>query len=70
MRASGSVLWPTAIGVFAIWGVEVPVAYVLSYKIGLNGIWIGYPVAFATALALQSAYYFGVWKRQRHERLV
>ncbi|MBV8222004.1 MAG: MATE family efflux transporter [Candidatus Eremiobacteraeota bacterium] len=70
MRASGNVVIPTANGIFAIWGVEVPVAYVLSHKIGLEGIWIGYPAAFAVGLLLQSAYYFFVWKRQRHERLI
>jgi Na+-driven multidrug efflux pump len=70
MRASGTVLWPTVIGIFAIWGVEVPVAYVLSHRIGINGIWIGYPAAFTTAVLLQYAYYTLVWKRHRHERLV
>jgi putative MATE family efflux protein len=70
MRASGAVIWPTTIGVFSIWGVEVPTAYILSHRIGLTGIWIGYPAAFATGLILQSAYYTFVWKRQRHQRLV
>src|ERR1700694_443154 len=70
MRASGSVLWPTAISIFGIWGVEVPTAYILMHRIGLDGIWIGYPVAFCVTLLLQSAYYFLVWKKQRHERLI
>ena len=45
MRASGTVLWPTIIGVVSIWLVEVPVAYYLSYhtNLGIKGIWIGYP---------------------------
>lgn len=45
MRASGTVLWPTVIGVVSIWLVEVPVAYYLSYhtSLGIEGIWIGYP---------------------------
>ncbi len=52
MRASGTVLWPTIIGVVSIWLVEVPVAYVLSYHtdLGIEGIWIGYPVAFIVSL--------------------
>lgn len=70
MRASGSVIWPTTIGVFSIWGVEVPTAYILSHRIGLAGIWIGYPAAFVTGLILQTCYYTFVWKRQRHQRLV
>jgi Na+-driven multidrug efflux pump len=70
MRASGTVFWPTAISIAAIWGVEVPVAYILSHRIGIEGIWVGYPAAFATSLTLQSAYYFFVWKRLRHARLI
>ncbi|MBV8244305.1 MAG: MATE family efflux transporter [Candidatus Eremiobacteraeota bacterium] len=70
MRASGTVLVPTLNGIIAIWGVEVPVAYVLMQKIGLPGIWIGYPAAFAFVLTLQFTYYTFVWKRRTHERLV
>src|SRR5581483_10856529 len=43
MRGSGTVLWPTAIGIFAIWGVEVPAAYLLMHRVGLDGVWMGYP---------------------------
>jgi len=70
MRASGTVLWPTTIGIFAIWGIEVPVAYVLSHVIGLPGIWIGYPAAFVVALILQFSYYSLVWKHKQHARLI
>jgi putative MATE family efflux protein len=64
MRASGTVLVPTAISIFMVWGVEVPTAYVLSHRIGIDGVWIGYPVAYCAGLALQSAFYFLVWKRR------
>ncbi|MGA2394039.1 MAG: MATE family efflux transporter [Candidatus Lustribacter sp.] len=65
MRSSGSVLWPTTIQICTIWGVEVPIAWILSHgSIGLRGVWIAYPIAFVVALALQSAYYFGVWRRK------
>jgi putative MATE family efflux protein len=65
MRASGSVLWPTTIQVCAIWGVEVPVAFFLSHgPLGLPGVWVAYPVAFVVALAAQSIYYFGFWRRK------
>src|SRR5579872_411571 len=70
MRASGSVLWPTAISIFGIWGIEVPTAYILMHRIGIQGIWIGYPVAFCVVLALQSSYYFFVWKKKTHQRLI
>ncbi|MBV8118065.1 MAG: MATE family efflux transporter [Candidatus Eremiobacteraeota bacterium] len=70
MRGSGVVLWPTAIGIFAIWGVEVPAAYILMHRVGLDGVWMGYPIAFCTGLVLQFCYYEFVWKRKTHERLV
>jgi putative MATE family efflux protein len=63
MRSSGTVLWPTLLGVFSIWGVEVPVAYVLMQRLGIEGIWIAYPVAFSTNLLLQTIFYFAVWKK-------
>ena len=70
MRASGAVLWPTAISIFSIWGIEVPVAYWLSYRVGIDGIWIGYPVAFLGGLALQASYFHFVWRRRTHARLI
>ncbi|MCU5375783.1 MATE family efflux transporter [Bacillus cereus] len=72
MRASGTVLWPTVIGVISIWLVEVPVAYYLSYhtSLGIEGIWIGYPAAFIVSLILQYAYYKLSWQKKRITRLV
>ncbi|MGH0665345.1 MATE family efflux transporter [Bacillus paranthracis] len=72
MRASGTVLWPTIIGVVSIWLVEVPVAYYLSYhtNLGIKGIWIGYPAAFIVSLLLQYGYYKLSWKKKRISRLV
>jgi putative MATE family efflux protein len=65
MRSSGTVLWPTSISVFSVLAIEVPVAYVLSQhtSLGLRGIWIAYPVAFAVGLALQTTYYKLVWRK-------
>ena len=70
MRSSGTVLWPTLIGVFAIWGVEVPCAYLLMHRFGIEGVWMGYPIAFAVGLSLQFAYYELYWKKKTHERLI
>ncbi len=70
MVSSGTVLWPTAISIGSIWLVEVPVAYVLMGKLGLSGVWVGYPVAYLAALAAQTAYYYFVWRRRPLERLV
>jgi putative MATE family efflux protein len=70
MRGSGTVLWPTINGIFAIWGVEVPAAYILMHVYGLYGVWLGYPIAYFVVLALQFSYYEFVWKKKTHERLV
>ena len=65
MRSSGTVLWPTLLSVIAIWGVEVPVAYALAPGLGLRGVWIAYPVAFACGMTFQLVYYFGFWRRKK-----
>ncbi|MBV8722809.1 MAG: MATE family efflux transporter [Candidatus Eremiobacteraeota bacterium] len=70
MRGSGAVLWPTAIGIFAIWAVEVPAAWILMHRIGLDGVWLGYPLAYCAGLALQFCYYEFWWKKKTHERLI
>jgi len=70
MRGSGSVIWPTAILIFSIWVVEVPAAYLLMQRIGLDGVWLGYPIAYCTGLVLQFCFYEFFCKRQTHARLV
>lgn len=70
MRASGVVMVPVGIAIFAIMGIEVPVAWVLSKRIGLEGIWIAYPIAFAAMLAMQSVFYLLVWRKKTHKRLI
>ena len=69
MRASGSVLVPTALTMLAIGGIEVPVAWLLSLHYGLDGVWVGYPVAFVVMLAMQTAYYRLVWRKKPIRRL-
>lgn len=70
MRSSGTVFWPTAISIFAIWGVEVPTAFSLMRHYGLDGVWMGYPAAFIASLCLQFVYYAIVWKKKTHQRLI
>jgi len=66
MRSSGTVLWPMLIGIGAIWGIEVPTAWVLSHgPLGLSGIWVAYPVAFTCSLAAMTVYYYAVWRRKK-----
>ncbi|HKD75738.1 MAG TPA: MATE family efflux transporter, partial [Ktedonobacterales bacterium] len=70
MRSSGDVAWPTTLSIFAIWGVQVPVAYLLSHRMGLTGVWIAYPVAYVVMFALQGGYYRLIWRKKTHTRLL
>lgn len=69
MRASGTVLVPTAISLSCIALLLVPVAWALSRVFGLPGIWMTYPITYSVALALQSLYFHKVWKRKPIRRL-
>ena len=70
MRASGAVLVPTAISVFCIVAIEVPSAYALADRVGIEGVWMAYPIAFVSMLLLHTGYYLLVWRKRRIERLV
>lgn len=70
MRAGGTVWTPLFISILAMALVEVPVAILLSRVIGISGIWIAYPVTFATMFVLQMAYYGLVWRKRTLERLI
>lgn len=70
MRASGTVLIPTGISIFCIAAIQVPSAYLLADRLGIEGVWMAYPIAFLSMLLLQSAYYRLVWSKRQIERLV
>ncbi len=70
MRASGTVMAPTLLSISAIVAVEVPVAWYLSHRIGIEGVWWAYPLTFATMLVLQSTFYRLVWRKRKIERLI
>ncbi|SDB59282.1 putative efflux protein, MATE family [Pseudomonas sp. NFACC23-1] len=70
MRASGTVLVPVAISIFCIVAVQVPAAYLLDAHLGLQGVWMAFPVAYLSMLLLQTLYYKRVWQHQPIERLV
>jgi Na+-driven multidrug efflux pump len=70
MRASGTVWVPMGISIFCFALIEVPVAWFMSHRIGINGIWMAYPVTFVAMLGLQTAYYRLVWRKQAIKRLI
>ena len=69
MRASGTVMVPVALSICAILFVEVPVAWILSNRIGVDGVWIAWPVTFTAMLIFQATYYRLVWRHRKIERI-
>ncbi|MGH8316192.1 MAG: MATE family efflux transporter, partial [Steroidobacterales bacterium] len=70
MRSSGTVLAPMAIAIGCIVAIEVPLAYALADRFGVEGVWMAYPVTFMSMLFLQTAFYRLVWKKRKIERLL
>lgn len=70
MRSSGDVLVPTGVSVAAIWAIQLPMAYTLSRRFGIDGVWVAYAVGFIVMLAAQAAYYLLFWRHRTHRRLV
>jgi Na+-driven multidrug efflux pump len=67
MRSTGTVVWPAGIAIAAIWLVQLPTAYLLSYSIGLQGVWMGYPAGSIAALIAQVLYYGLIWRQRPDE---
>jgi putative MATE family efflux protein len=66
VRATGAVWPPLLAMVVALWGVRVPLAYLLMPKLGADAIWISFPVGSTMTLLLAGAYYlWGGWRNAR-----
>jgi Na+-driven multidrug efflux pump len=61
---------PVGISIFCIIAVQLPAAYLLDARLGLEGVWMAFPLTYLSMLALQTAYYRGVWRHRKIERLV
>jgi putative MATE family efflux protein len=70
MRSSGTVMVPTMLSIGAILLVEIPVAWMLSKSIGINGVWAGYPAAFCAMFILQATFYWFFWRKRAIKKLV
>jgi Na+-driven multidrug efflux pump len=70
MRASGTVWVPLLISMLSITLIEVPSATILSKIIGLDGVWLAYPIAFGAMFLAQMTFYRLVWRRKVITRLV
>jgi len=70
MRASGTVWTPLLISIFSIAAIEVPSAILLSRMIGIEGVWIAYPITFGAMCLLQMSFYMLVWRKRAIARLI
>lgn len=63
MRGAGDTLIPMFITLFALWGIRIPAAWIMSGVFGVDGIWWSIPVAWFIGMALSYLYYLkGNWK--------
>ncbi len=64
LRGAGVTIIPMFITLFALWGVRIPIAYFLSGKIGISGIWWAIPAGWILGFFLSFSYYLtGRWKK-------
>lgn len=63
MRGAGDTLIPMFITLFSLWLVRIPLAAVLSERMGVDGIWWAIPMAWFMGMTLSFFYYrVGKWK--------
>ncbi|MBT3174557.1 MAG: MATE family efflux transporter [Lentimicrobiaceae bacterium] len=64
LRGAGATLIPMIITILALWGIRVPISWLLSNEIGSNGIWWGIPIAWIFGVISVYIYYLsGKWKK-------
>ena len=66
LAAAGSFQYASMSGI----GLSAIALGFLADRIGLTGVWLAYPIAFLTMLALQASYFQRSWRRRKIERLV
>ena len=65
MRGAGDTLIPMFITLFALWILRIPFSYLLSQRIGTDGIWWGIPIAWAFGFIAAYIYFrSGRWKNK------
>ena len=65
MRGAGDTLIPMFITLFALWGIRIPAASIMSKYFGVDGIWWSIPVAWFIGMTLSYLYYLkGNWKKK------
>jgi putative MATE family efflux protein len=65
MRGAGDTMIPMFISLLSLWLIRIPMAWFLSEKIGVAGIWWAIPAGWMIGLLLSFGYYHtGRWKRK------
>ncbi len=65
MRGAGDTLVPMFITLFSLWLVRIPLAWILSKYIGVDGIWWAIPIAWFIGMCLSYIYYKqGNWRKK------
>ena len=65
MRGAGDTLIPMFISLIALWVIRIPLAWILSKRIGETGIWWAIPIGWCVGLSLSYIYYkTGNWKKK------
>lgn len=63
-RGAGDTLIPMFITLFSLWIIRIPLAYFLSSKMGVHGIWWSMPIAWFSGTVFSMIYYkMGRWKK-------
>jgi len=66
LRGAGDTMVPMFITLFSLWIVRIPISYLLSQKIGVNGIWWGIPASWVIGFTLSWLLYkSGRWKKMK-----
>lgn len=65
MRGAGDTVAPLILTLVGLWGIRVPLAYLLAGSMGPTGIWTAILASMAAGMVLHWAYYMsGRWKRK------
>jgi putative MATE family efflux protein len=65
LRGAGDTLIPMFITLLSLWIIRIPLAYFLSDRFGVKGIWWAIPIAWLTGALFSFAYYItGKWKNK------
>lgn len=64
LRGAGDTIVPMFLTLMSLWLIRVPLAWFLSQRIGVTGIWWAIPIAWFTSMFLSGIYYLtGNWKK-------